>query len=112
MYEYKAKYISNYDGDTIKFMANLGFGVWKRITIRLIDIDTPELRSKDPAVKEKAYAAKDYVFNSLVGAKEIIIKTQRDKTGKYGRYIADVIFDGTSLAEALVSKELAVRKKY
>ena len=112
MYKYKAKYIRNYDGDTIKFIADLGFGVWKHTTIRLVGIDTPELRSKDPVDKEKAYAAKDYVFSKLADAKEIIIKTQKDKTGKYGRYIADVIFDGTSLTEALVSEGLAVRKEY
>lgn len=112
MYEYKAKYISNYDGDTIKFMADLGFGVWKHITVSLVGIDTPELRSKDPSAKERAYTAKDYVFSKLADAKEIIIKIQKDKTGKYGRYIADVVFDGTCLAEALVSDGLAVRKEY
>lgn len=112
MYQYRAKFLGNYDGDTIKFMIDLGFGVWKHTTIRLMGIDTPELRSKDEDVKKRAYAAKDFVFSKLADAREIIVKTKRDKTGKYGRYIADVIVGGESLVDLLVSKGLAERKQY
>ena len=112
MYKYRANFISNYDGDTIKFMVDLGFGVWKRTTVRLIGIDTPELRSKDEDTKKKAYAAKDFVFSKLADAKEIIVKTKKDKTGKYGRYIADVVVGGESLVELLVLKGLAEKRRY
>jgi len=112
MYQYTAKYLSNYDGDTIKFIVDLGFGVSKKITVRVRGIDTPEMRDSDPAIKLTAYEAREFVSLGLSGADEIIIKTFQDKTGKYGRYIADVIFDGMDLGEELFHHELAVKKEY
>ena len=112
MYEYSAKFLTNYDGDTIKFMVDLGFGILKKITVRLAGIDTPELRSKDKATKEKAYEARSFVFKKLADAKDIVVKTQKDKTGKYGRYIADVIVAGENLGDILVMRGLAVRVDY
>jgi len=112
MYQYKATYISNYDGDTIKFIVDLGFGISKIITVRVRGIDTPEMRDSDPAIKLKARDAKEFVSLGLSGASEITVKTFKDKKGKYGRYIADVIFDGLDLGEELFHHELAVKKEY
>jgi micrococcal nuclease len=107
MYEYRAEYISNYDGDTIKFIVDLGFSIYNKVTIRLAKVDTPELRSSDPAEKASAYEAKEFVRDVLVEADEIIIKTNKDKTGKYGRYIAEVIYDGNNLSYELLNNGLA-----
>lgn len=106
MYEYRAEYLSNYDGDTIKFMVDLGFGIHHMITVRLAEIDTPELRSSDPEEKARAYEAKDFVREALMGAENIIIRTEKDRTGKYGRYIAHVSFDGVDLKEVLLNRKL------
>lgn len=106
MYEYKAEYISNYDGDTIKFMADLGFGIYYKITVRVHGIDTPELRSKDPEEKVKAYEAKEFVREALTNADSIIIKTLKDKKGKYGRYIAEVLYDDVNLINTLIDHGL------
>jgi len=108
MYEYNAQYVSNYDGDTIKFIADMGFGISYKITVRVSSIDTPELRAKDPVEKVKAYEAKEFVREALLGADKIVIKTFKDKKGKYGRYIAEVLYDGLNLGEELIGKELAV----
>jgi len=107
MYEYKAEYLSNYDGDTIKFIVDLGFSTFMKITVRLSGVDTPELRDSDPVMKAKAYEAKDFVRELLINAKEIIIKTEKDKTGKYGRYLATVYYDGTNLNQQLVDAGMA-----
>jgi len=108
MYQYNAQYISNYDGDTVKFIVDLGFGITYKITVRVSGINTPELRTKDPVEKAKAYEAKEFVREALLGADKLVVKTFKDKKGKYGRYIADIFYDGVNLGEELIGKELAV----
>lgn len=107
MYEYRAEYVSNYDGDTIRFMVDLGFGINYKLKVRVARIDTPELRSRDKILKEKAYEAKDRVKELLESAGEIILKTNKDRKGKYGRYIAEVLFDGNNLSDLLLNEGLA-----
>jgi len=92
-------YINNYDGDSltlrIKKGFDMGFGFTmfgeKEITVRLMGIDTYELRDPDPERKKKAYDAKDLVREKLLDAEEdgdkIIMITFKDRTGKYGRYL-------------------------
>ena len=107
MYTYNARYISN-DGDTIKFLVDVGFGIHKEKTVRLLGVDTPELRSKDPQVKAKAYDAKHFVGMMLAGG-DIIVKTHKDKEGKHGRYLAEVFVrkEEKSLNELLLEEGLA-----
>ena len=108
LYIYKAKYIKNYDGDTVTFLVDLGMGTYRKENVRLYGIDTEELRSSDPEKKELAYQAKMRTEFFLMG-EEIYIKTYRDKTGKYGRYLAEVFVEGReeSLNEILIKEGLA-----
>jgi micrococcal nuclease len=107
MYEYRVKYISNYDGDTIRFMVDLGFGIYYKLKVRVARINTPEIRSQDQISKEKAYRARDKVKELLESANEIVLKTDKDRKGKYGRYIAEVLFDGNNLSDLLLNEDLA-----
>jgi len=96
MYEYSAEYISNYDGDTIDFLVDCGFGVYKKITVRVRGVDTPEIKTKDSMEKKRAKVSKIYTQTELQKAQKIIIRTYKTKTGKdkksFTRYIADVIY--------------------
>ena len=94
MYNYNAKLLRVVDGDTIDFMTDLGFGVFKKIRVRLHDIDTWEMRGEN---KEKGKAAKVFVEQFLSNQKNITIKTFKDKTGKYGRYLAKVFINDGSV---------------
>ena len=88
MYEYKAKVVKVYDGDTITVDFDLGLNVWlKGQTIRLYGIDTPELRGEE---REKGLEARDYV-RDLILNKEVFIQTYKDKKGKYGRWLGVVL---------------------
>jgi endonuclease YncB( thermonuclease family) len=107
LYEYKAAYLSNYDGDTIKFKIDLGFNIFHVITVRLLRIDTYELKEKNKELKEVAYDAKQFTELALKDAKTIIITTFKDDTDKYGRYLAEVIYDGVNLSNALFNAGLA-----
>lgn len=106
MYEYKATYIRNYDGDTVTFLVDLGFKVNMTLNVRLADINTPEIRNNDMTEKERAIKAKEFVHDALSEAKDIIIKSGKI-SGKYGRYITTVFYDGINLNEQLLQEGLA-----
>lgn len=78
--------------------------------IRIADIDTPEL-SPPRCAREKALgeAAKRELLAQLnAGAFEIAAAGKRD-TDRYGRKLRNVLRDGQSIGDALVSKGLARR---
>ena len=76
-----------YDGDTIKLSIDLGFNSWlKQVKFRLYGINTPEVRGEE---KEEGYKSRDFLRSYLVGEHlELYVETYRDKTGKYGRWLA------------------------
>ena len=86
MYEYKAKIIDVYDGDTVTANVELGFNVSMEIKIRLYGIDTPEIRGEEKELGLKSKAR----LESLILDKTVIIKTYKDKKEKYGRWLADI----------------------
>jgi len=87
LYYYKAKIISVYDGDTCRADIDLGLGLWMHNEkLRLLRIDTPELRGED---REAGLVARDFL-RELVLDKEVFIQTKRDRRGKYGRYLAEL----------------------
>lgn len=108
MYEYRAKYISNYDGDTIKFEVDLGFNITHKITVRLMDIDCYELNSKDEKESRIAKIAKDFVNNILSSASRILIKTHKDSKEKYGRYLAEIEYANVDGKMRLLNNELMI----
>jgi len=87
MYEYKAKVVKIVDGDTIDFSLALGFHMTTEIRTRLKGIDTPEMRGEE---RYDGLISKEFVVETLGSAKEIMVRTH--KTGKYGRWLADILF--------------------
>ena len=99
MYRYNAHVIKVYDGDTITVDIDLGLGVWLRgQKIRLAGIDTPEMRGDE---KEEGRKVRDIV-RDLILNEDITIRTYRDKRGKYGRWLADVHYEGLFINEWLL----------
>jgi micrococcal nuclease len=89
MYEYHAKVVKVVDGDTIDVDVDLGFKITTHQRLRLANIDTPELRSSNIEEREAAKRAKERVEELILGEMVLICTS---KTGKYGRYIADVFY--------------------
>jgi micrococcal nuclease len=111
MYEYRATLLKVDDGDSIIVSLDLGFGLSQKHSLRFYGINTPELRDKDPAVRARALAAKKFVANFLPTAEgALTIRTIKDRSEKYGRYLAKVYVGDSmaSLNDALVSAGLAV----
>lgn len=93
MYTYRAKIVNIVDGDTFDAVVDLGFSIYQKDRFRLYGIDTPETyRPSCKAELEHGKAAKQLVEELILG-KEVIIRTEKDKKGKYGRYLADVLLD-------------------
>lgn len=110
LYSYKALVTSVYDGDTITVNLDLGLNSWlKGKKCRLFGIDTPELRGDD---KEAGKRARD-ALRKLILDKEVIIKTEKDKSGKYGRLLVTVYtLNGFNVNEWLVNNGFAVKRIY
>ena len=109
LYHYKAEVIKVYDGDTITVNIDLGLDIIIHDQkIRLANIDTPELRGDE---REKGLISRDWLRDKILG-EEIIIKTDKDKTGKYGRYIAWVYLPNTSKSLNTIMIEKGLAKNY
>jgi micrococcal nuclease len=91
MYEYRVKIVKIVDGDTVDVDIDLGFGVWMhKERIRLFGIDTPESRTRDLEEKKYGLAAKKFLTGMLDDEGGIILKTHKDKTGKFGRILGEL----------------------
>jgi micrococcal nuclease len=91
LYVYRAEVISVYDADTVKLDIDLGMGVWIRKTnVRLYGINAPEVRGKE---RSKGIRARDRL-RELVQGQEVIIRTHKDRTGKFGRYLCELYIAG------------------
>ena len=91
MYEYRCKVVKIIDGDTVDVDIDLGFGVWMhKERVRLFGIDTPESRTRDLEEKKYGLAAKKFLTNMLDDDGGIILKTHKDKTGKFGRILGEL----------------------
>ena len=104
VFEYKAHITKVYDGDTVTADVDLGFSVvLKGQKLRLIGINAPEIRG---AEREKGLLARDRL-RELILDKDVIIKTYKDKRGKYGRWLADIQIGDILVCETLLSEGLA-----
>ena len=103
---FNAKYIKNYDGDTITFDLDCDIDFFcKDAKIRLFGIDTAEIRTKDKCKKAKGYKAKQFVKDRLSNASNIELKDC--VKGKYFRVVGHIIYDGKNLSKELLKANLA-----
>lgn len=104
MYEYKAFVRKVYDGDTITVDIDLGFDViLKAQKIRLSRINAPELRGENRPAGLKSRDA----LRSRIGNKWVMIKTEKDKKGKYGRWLADIFLEKENINDWLMTEGFA-----
>lgn len=95
------------DGDSIKFVVDLGFAVSKRVDVRLFGVDTPEMRGGTDETKAAAQLAKARVEELVPpGAKVFLRSVELDK---FGRSLGVVITgEGEVINDILVEEHLGV----
>ncbi len=108
MYEYQAKIVSIYDGDTVRCDIDLGFGIeMKNQIIRLWGINTPEIRGES---REEGLAARDRLEQIMPIGSLIMMRTKKDRKGKYGRWLGQLydLKGSNSINQQLVDEGHAI----
>ena len=111
-YKYKATMISNFDGDTATLLVDLGFGTLHKISVRLARINCPELHKGND--RDGGALAMLALRNFLPPGASVLIQTCKDKTEKFGRYVADLFIPGdpVSVNDQMVLNGFAVYHQY
>lgn len=106
---YPATVLRVIDGDTVAFQASwLPDPLKKELSIRVFGVDTPEksFRAKCPAEDKLGQAATAFTKDTITSGKKLeIVLMDWDKYG--GRVLGDVIIDGKSLRNLLITKGYA-----
>lgn len=104
---YRAHVIDVYDGDTLTVNIDLGFNMSLRgLKVRLHGIDTAEMKSKDPALKQKAVEARDWLRSQCLNNDVYLESFGLDK---YGRWLGRIHTKaGVCCNEELVKLGLAL----
>jgi len=108
MYEYSCRINRVIDGDSVDVCIDLGFDISFTSSVRLYGIDTPESRTRDLDEKKCGLLAKKFLEESVKNGKNIIIRTQKDEKGKFGRVLGSLIIDGTNINHKMIEENLAV----
>ena len=105
-YVYHAQVVAVYDADTITVDFDLGLHIFlKNQKLRLFGIDAWEIRDT------RGKPARDYL-RSLILNQQVVIKTHKDKLGKYGRWLADVYYNNLHVNMELVHRGHAIQRDY
>jgi endonuclease YncB( thermonuclease family) len=109
--EYNCKCLNVYDGDTITVALKPFDGLdFYKFNIRLSDIDTPELRTKNKKEKEMGLTVRDYLRELILNK---IIKIKCGNFDKYGRLLAHIyLMDCTNMNPENSINHLLVNKNF
>lgn len=93
MYEYRGLVEKVHDGDTVTVAVDLGLEISHRITLRVKGINAPELPTPAGKISQGFLAG-------LILGKTVLLRTVKDRTEKYGRYLADLaVLNGDACGE-------------
>lgn len=102
--------IKVYDADTITIASKLPYdsSPLYRLSVRLNNIDTPEIKGKDISDEEKSAAkiARDYVSNLVLHK---YVRLENIECEKYGRILADVYIGDVNVNNLLLAERYAVK---
>ena len=97
------------DADTFDVLIDHGCDIFSKTRIRLAGVDAAESYGKN--ISDLGIKAKEYCINLLTD--KTITLLSKEKDGKYGRLIADIMLDnGKLLSVHLVDKGYAKYVKY
>lgn len=86
-YVYRATVLDVIDGDSVWLSVDQGLEEWAHKNVRLAHINAPEMVGAD---RVAGLAARFALQSILKDGAHVRIQTFKDRTEKYGRYLADV----------------------
>jgi micrococcal nuclease len=98
------KVIKVYDGDTITIASSLdnaNSNEIYRFSVRLLGIDTPEMKSHYESEKELARKAQIALSEQILGKTVTLTQVSQEK---YGRILANVIYNGKNMNEWMIEQ--------
>lgn len=96
----RAKILDVYDGDTVTAaFETLGAGIYTH-KIRMLGIDTPEIRTKSVQEKKAGVKAKEYLQDLIL---DKIVMLHIKSSDKYGRILATIFVDKLDVNEHMVT---------
>jgi micrococcal nuclease len=105
MYEYRGEVVNVVDGDTVDVRIDLGLDIQREIRLRLFGINAAE------RFTDLGKMATEALRDTLAGNPKVTVRTFKDRTEKYGRYLAILTAeDGTNINDWLVESHLAERQ--
>ena len=110
-YTFRILHFSNYDGDSFDLTLDLGFSLTTHKKVRILGVDTPELRGGTDDSKAAGRLARlrasEWVDDAMSRGNAYF--SSQGYAGKFGRPLGDIVDeDGSSLVEFLLSQRLAV----
>lgn len=109
---YRCTFRGWYDGDSPTLDIDLGFRtIMHEQKVRLYGVNTPEIRGEE---RPRGLIVRDLVNLWAPLGTPGIIRTHKDKTGKFGRWLAEVYPDGwtESVNQRLMREGLAEIEAY
>jgi micrococcal nuclease len=105
MYEYRGEVVNVVDGDTVDVRIDLGLEIQREIRLRLFGINAAE------RFTDLGKMATEALRDLFAGNPYVTVRTIKDRTEKYGRYLAILTAeDGKNINDWLVESHLAERQ--
>jgi micrococcal nuclease len=101
-----AKVVKVYDGDTVHVVFFI-FDKYYKWICRILNVDTPELRTKNEEEKKKGYEVRDKLRELIL---DKTVQLDCHEFDKYGRLLVDIKIDEIRVDEWLITNGYA--KKY
>lgn len=110
---YRAQALRVVDGDTVDLWVDLGFRNYLSGRFRLYGIDTPELNSKDEALRAKALEAKQFSTGFCASQGNVVLTNDwllevnvKKDPDNFGRWLVSIFKKNIDGTEVCLNEEL------
>ena len=103
----QGKVVDVYDGDTVKIVFPLTDSEPERLyrwNCRLINVDTPELRTKNLKEKEFGKKVRDELRGKILNN---LVEVHCKDFDKYGRLLVEILYDNVNINNWLIENKYA-----
>lgn len=103
-YTRRAKLIRVIDGDTVDLLIDLGWSTSIKERVRLLGLDTPEIRGpeRESGLEFKEFVEDWFNYHGAYDSGEVILESVEYERDKYGRTLGEIYsLGGESLNERL-----------